>query len=67
MPAQASLAALLDRERQTRIVVRCGGDLLNELQAAAETIGASRNQLAKALIRDGLARLNAAQQQTEAA
>ncbi len=65
MPAPASLAALLEQDRRTRIVVRCDGTLHSELQLAAERIGCSANALSKALIRDGLARL--ASDQPEAA
>lgn len=61
MTPNSSLSALLERERQTRIVVRCSADLVAELQQAADRVGASRNQLAKALIREGIARLGAAE------
>lgn len=61
MTASAPLAALIERERQTRIVVRCAADLVTDLQEAADRVGASRNQLAKALIREGLTRLTAAE------
>lgn len=61
MTPNSSLVALLERERQTRIVVRCNADLVAELQEAADRVGASRNQLAKALIREGIARLSDAQ------
>jgi hypothetical protein len=61
MTATTQLAALIERERQTRIVVRCAADLVNDLQKAADRVGASKNQLAKALIREGLARLTAAE------
>lgn len=63
MPASASLAALLEQDRRTRIVIRCDGSLHAELQRMAEKVGVSANRLSMALVRDGLARLASEQQE----